>query len=98
MRKLGILAVLIVVLSSCETEHSKEYLTFSGKIENSKDSILIIVGEGKSKTIKVGEDGSFKDTLKVKEPKLYTLSSQNSGRGIVFLKNGYSFMSFKCLK
>jgi thiol-disulfide isomerase/thioredoxin len=90
MRKLGILAALIVVLSSCETEHSKQYLTFSGKIENSKDSILIIVGEGMSKTIKIAEDGSFKDTLKVKESKLYTLSSQNSGRGIVFLKNGYS--------
>jgi len=52
MRKLGILAALIVVLSSCETEHSKQYLTFSGKIENSKDSILIILGEGMSKTIK----------------------------------------------
>ena len=89
MKKLGILIMTMAVLSSCESEHPKEYLTFSGKIENSKDSIIIIVNEGFKKIIKIREDGSFNDTLKVRENKLYRLFSPNNETGVVFLKNGY---------
>ena len=90
MRKLGILIVMIAALSSCEPEHPKEYLTFAGQIENLKDSELNISGAGVRKRIIVQEDGSFKDTLRVEKGALYTISSSSSGRGIVYLKNGYN--------
>lgn len=46
MRRIGILIILVTVLSSCKSEHPKDYLTFSGTIENSKDSVMTILGEG----------------------------------------------------
>ncbi|CAI8414843.1 MAG: Thiol:disulfide interchange protein TlpA [Flavobacterium sp. SCGC AAA160-P02] len=89
MRKIGLLTFLILILCSCEPEHHKDFITFSGKIENTRDSIMTIFGKGIQKTIKISEDGSFKDTLKVKEPQFYSLYSPSSGKGAVFLKNGY---------
>lgn len=89
MRRIGILIILVTVLSSCKSEHPKDYLTFSGTIENSKDSVMTILGEGFKKSIKIAKDGSFNDTLHVPEAKLHNIFSPNNGKGIVFLKNGF---------
>tara|TARA_B110000003_G_scaffold34355_1_gene31719 strand:+ start:12667 stop:13737 length:1071 start_codon:yes stop_codon:yes gene_type:complete len=90
MKKLGLLLIFAILYSSCKQKHSKDYLTFSGKIENAIDSVLIINGQQMSKIIKIAKDGSFSDSLKIKESKLYNLISPNSGRGVIFLKNGYN--------
>ncbi len=65
MKKLIVcLATLSIV--ACKEEAPKDYATFSGKIENkNSDSLFIYQGRDFKKTIKVNEDGTFSDTLKV---------------------------------
>ena len=89
MRRLSLIIIILTLLSSCHKEHAKGYLTFSGTLENSKDSILTILGKGLTKVIKVSEDGTFKDTLKVPEASLFNIYTSTNERGIVFLKDGY---------
>lgn len=78
------------ILCSCEPDHPKDYLSVSGKLENVKDSVLYITGFGIRKMIRIQEDGSFKDSLKVAKPNLYSVSTPNSNRGVIYLKNGYN--------
>lgn len=79
-----------LVLFSCEKEHPKEYLSFSGKLENiNKDSILTITGFSVRKTIKINSDGTFKDSLKVARPDFFSLTTNTGKRGFIYLKNGY---------
>ena len=89
MKKYWFFILCTTFLISCKSEHPSDFITFSGNIENTKDSTLTIVGKGFNKIIKISEDGSFKDTLKISEANLFNLYSPNNGRGIVFLKNGY---------
>ncbi|MEN8856758.1 MAG: TlpA disulfide reductase family protein [Flavobacteriaceae bacterium] len=89
MRKLGICIMLISALSSCEPEHTKDYLTFAGKLENTQDSLLIINGSGLRKRIKIQKNGSFNDTIRVSKSGLYSLFNQRNQRAIVYLNNGY---------
>ena len=88
MRKFGFCLFLLLSLISCKPELSKDFMTFSGTIENMKDSTITIYGTGIQKTIKVAEDGSFKDTIKVKDTDIYSIFSTD-GKGFVFLKNGF---------
>ena len=56
MKRLSLLIIILTILSSCNSDHEKGYLTFSGTIENSKDSTLTIIGNGLTKIIKISED------------------------------------------
>ena len=106
MRRLSLIIIILTLLSSCHREHAKGYLTFSGTLENSKDSTLTILGDGLTKVIKISDNGTFKDTLKVSEAGLFNIYTSSNKRGIVFFKNGYHikltsnsnnfFNSFKC--
>lgn len=87
MRNFGCCLFLFLFLLSCKPELPKDFITFSGTIENFKDSIITIYGDGIQKTIKVAKDGRFKDTLKIVEPDIYSIYS-SVGKGFVFLKNG----------
>ena len=87
MRKFGSCLFLLLSLISCKPELPFDFITFSGTIENMKDSIITIYGAGIQKTIEVADDGSFKDTLKVGESDLYSFFSAD-GKGYIFLKNG----------
>lgn len=79
----------IITLASCKPEHSKDYLTFSGKLENNTDSVLVISSRtGIIKSIAIDKDGNFKDTLKVDKGEVFSLSTPTK-RAVVFLKNGY---------
>ena len=89
MRRLGLIIIILSLLSACHTEHAKGYLTFSGTLENTKDSTLTILGDGLTKVIKISDNGTFKDTLKVPEASLFNIYTSSNKRGIVFLKNGY---------
>ena len=89
MKKLGFLILSIIVLASCTPEHPKEYLSFSGTLENAKDSILYITGFNLRKKITINPDGTFKDSLKVAQPNLYTLQVPRTGKAYVHLANGY---------
>lgn len=81
-----LLTILTVI--SCANE-PKDYATFSGKItDKNSDSIVISNRDlGYSKTIKVNEDGTFSDTLKVVAGvyRLYDGGESSS----IYLKNGF---------
>ncbi|QNM85968.1 TlpA family protein disulfide reductase [Polaribacter pectinis] len=91
MKKLSLIFLTLLVAFSCTKEHSKDYLTLSGKIDNNKDSIISIFGRsGLLKTIKINNDGSFKDTLNVDKGEIYTLQTSQTKRVPIFLKNGFN--------
>ncbi len=89
MKKFGFLLVSLTLLSACTSEHPKDYLTFSGKIENVKDSVLTIVGFNKKKEIAIAADGTFKDTLQLLKKGNYRMSLNDQKVAYVFLNNGY---------
>ena len=90
MKKISILLFATILITSCAKEHSKEYLTFSGTLENNKDTIITISGQkGAIKTISINADGTFTDTLKVDKGTIYTLATSRTKRAPIYLKNGY---------
>ena len=90
MKNLGILALMLTLLYSCQTKHPSNYLSLSGKLENVNDSVMYISGHGIRKKIMLNENGFFSDSLAVEKPNLYVLSFDDSRkRGAVYLKNGY---------
>lgn len=89
MRKLLILIVSAVWICSCKPEHPKDYISIAGKLENAKDTTLYITGFAVKKSIKINEDGSFQDSLRVTKPDVYTMFVPRNGRAIVYLDNGY---------
>ncbi|WP_299017709.1 TlpA disulfide reductase family protein [uncultured Polaribacter sp.] len=89
MKKLTLILFLFIVAIACKNE-VKDYVSVAGTLKNNKDSILNIIGRtGIAKTIKINEDGSFKDTLKVEKADVYTLQSSTGKRAPIFLKNGF---------
>lgn len=87
MKKL-LLCLSVFAIVACKDEAPKDYVTLSGKIENkSSDSLFIYQGRTFSKTIKVNEDGTFTDTLKV-APGMYGVYDGNESTSL-YLKNGY---------
>lgn len=89
MKKISILLLSIILLASCKEEHPKDFLSLKGKFTNNTDSTFTITGVGLNKTIKINEDGSFKDTMKVKTPEIFTFYTNSNKRGVIFLANGY---------
>lgn len=75
-----------ISIIACQ-EQPKDYVTFSGKITDKNSDSIVIRTRTFSKTIAVQEDGTFKDTLKVK-PGVYNFYDGGESTN-VFLKNGY---------
>jgi len=72
MKKLIAIIMVTFLFIACKNETKVDYALFSGKIENAKDQIATIYnGRDKIVEMKVAEDGTFSDTLKV-EPGFYT--------------------------
>lgn len=90
MKKFAYIALALIVFCSCQPEHPADYLSFSGKLENATDSLMYINGYGFRKKIRINEDGSFKDSMKVDKASLYNLFTDTPGkRAVIYLKNGY---------
>ncbi len=91
MKKLLIcLSVLSII--ACK-EEPKDYVSLSGKIINkNSDSLIVYQGRDISKTIKVNEDGTFSDTLKV-TPGVYSIFDGKDGAP-VYLKNDLNIKIF----
>jgi len=87
MKKVLILLLTAVAIFSCKEEAPKDYVSLQGKISNSNSDKLMIVGRGFKKEIKVNEDGTFKDTLKV--TKGFHGFNYNNQQSSLFLKNGF---------
>lgn len=81
-----ILTVLsIAAIVACKQE-PKDYVTLSGKITNPNSDSLVIANRTFKKTIKVGTDGTFKDTLKV-EKGMFSMFD-GTEYATLYLKNG----------
>ena len=90
MKKLSLIILGAFLTVSCTKEHSKNYLTLSGKIENNKDSILTINSRTASiKTIKINDNGTFKDSLKVPKGNVYFIQISERKGAPIYLNNGY---------
>lgn len=83
-----IVTVLLVATLFAACKGTKEYATLSGKIDNSQTKELTVASKTYSKNIELNDDGTFKDTLKVKKG-LYTLSN-GINKTVIFLSNGYN--------
>ena len=88
MKKLLLSLSIVALMFSCKNE-PKDYATVSGKVTNIDvpvDSIVIFNPQTNfAKKIKLNEDGTFKDTLKV-EDAMYVFQIGNE-YGRIFLKN-----------
>ena len=85
MKKISTLLFGLLIMNSCSQEQPKNFLTLSGKLENSKDSILTIANQqGVIKEINVNTTGIFKDTLKVPKGTRYRTRTTVSGNAPKF--------------
>ena len=90
MKKIFFALFTVIIAASCTKEHSKEYATLSGKLENNTESTITVSGrQGIIKTIKIEKDGSFKDTLTVPKADIYTFETNRAKRAPIYLKNGF---------
>ena len=88
MKKLVLLGAVLAIFScKNEPEAPKDYVTLSGKIENKNSDSLIVRSRTYSKTIKVNDDGTFKDTLKV-EKGIYNVFDGKESTSI-YLENDF---------
>ena len=80
---------LVLITISCKKEAVKDYVTIQGQIKNHVGKEVVIKGRNYVKKIKLNEDGTFKDTLKL--PKNQTTFQLFDGNeyATLFLKNGY---------
>lgn len=95
MKKISTIVFGLLMMVACSQEHSEDYLTFSGKLENNKDSILTISNrQGVIKKIKINIEGSFKDTLKLKSDagEVYTIQTGANKVAPIYLKNGFDLV------
>jgi len=95
MKKISTIVFGLLMMVACSQEHSKDYLTFSGKLENNQDSILTIGNrQGVIKEIKINAEGAFKDTLKLKTDigEIYTIQTGANNVAPVYLKNGFDLV------
>ena len=89
MKSLCTLFLAVLLFGSC-TETPKNYASLSGKITNPNDLKMITISnrEGYKKEIKLKDDGTFSDTLNVKEGLYKFFDGNEVGR--IYLKNNNS--------
>ncbi|MDO6597997.1 TlpA disulfide reductase family protein [Oceanihabitans sp. 2_MG-2023] len=85
MRKLWI-AICALSMIACK-EEAKNYVTFSGKIIDKNSDSIVLRTQTYSKTIKVNQDGTFSDTLKV-DAGIYNFYDGGESSNL-YLQNGY---------
>ncbi|MAK36944.1 MAG: thioredoxin, partial [Flavobacteriaceae bacterium] len=70
MKKILLILSILALIACQEETPKKDYVTFSGTINNPNSDSLIVEKRGFKKVIAVNEDGTFSDTLTV-EPDVY---------------------------
>ncbi len=87
MKKILIVLLTTITLFSCKEEAPKDYVTLHGKISNPDAKTIAIMGRSFKKEIKINEDGTFKDTLKVSNG--FHGFIFNEKKSTLYLKNGF---------
>ncbi len=85
MKKIIYLFFAVSLFFSCK---KNDFVSFSGKIDNKVSDSIVVANpqKGYSKTIKVNDDGTFKDTLKVDDGLFSLFDGKNSA--IAYFRNG----------
>ncbi len=65
--------IAALAIFSCKTEPKVDYVLLSGKIENPKGDKVNVFGNDFKQEIKLNEDGSFADTLRITNDGYYSL-------------------------
>ncbi|MEL4454670.1 TlpA disulfide reductase family protein [Lutimonas vermicola] len=86
MRRI-VLILVVATLFACSKKSDNPYVTLKGNIKNSELDSISILGKNFRKVIKLNEDGSFKDTLKVTDG--FHGLSDGRQQAYLYLKNGY---------
>ncbi len=86
MKKI-IMLLAAITLVACSEKSNNPYVTLEGNINNAELDSIVILGKNFRKSIKVNEDGSFKDTLKVVDG--FHGITDGKQQGFLYLKNGY---------
>ena len=87
--KLIITLLLAITVTSCGKEQIKDYVNIKGTITNQNNEIFTILGKDFKKEIKINEDGTYQDTLKVIDG--FHGFNDGPAQGFFYLKNGYDF-------
>ncbi|GGK37843.1 MULTISPECIES: TlpA family protein disulfide reductase [Flavobacteriaceae] len=87
MKKITIVVSAVLLMLSCKPEAPKDYVTLSGTITNPNSDSLIVAQRQILKTIKVNENGTFSDTLKIVAGTYILFDGTEQTR--VYLKNGF---------
>jgi|TARA_R110002020_G_scaffold4110_2_gene18290 thiol-disulfide isomerase/thioredoxin len=87
MKKILLILSVLALIACQEETPKKDYVTFSGTINNPNSDSLIVEKRGFKKVIAVNEDGTFSDTLTVEPDVYYFFDGVESSS--LFLKNGY---------
>ena len=87
--KILIALMIATTFTSCNEQQTNDYVSIKGTITNPHNNTLTILGKDFKKEIKVNEDGTYQDTLKVVDG----FHGFNDGivQAFVYLKNGYDF-------
>ena len=88
IKKLFLIFSLIGLVSCNSSKSHPEYVEISGRIVNAKSKEITIYGFGYKKIIKLNNDGSFKDTLKVKKSKHQLLLNDDQKIINFYFENG----------
>ncbi|MDO5979511.1 TlpA family protein disulfide reductase [Flavivirga spongiicola] len=88
MKKLGLILLLALIVTNCKEEIPVDYVVLSGKIINANniDSLKLNKGRSVIKKIKLNQNGTFNDTLKIPDG-LYSLGAIKS-RALLHLNKG----------
>jgi len=86
MKKI-IMLLAAITLFACSEKSNNPYVTLEGNINNADIDSILILGKDFKKSIKVNEDGSFKDTLKVVDG--FHGITDGKQQGFLYLRNGY---------
>ena len=87
MKRLLIVSFITLTFLACKKEAPKDYVTISGTITDQNSDSLVITSKGYKKLITVNPDGTFNDTLMVKQGTYYAYDGKKGAP--LYLKNGY---------
>ncbi|GGG88256.1 hypothetical protein GCM10011416_00640 [Polaribacter pacificus] len=88
MRKILGLALALLSLQAC-TEENKEFASISGKIANTDAKTIVFTNGLYNKEISLNADGSFSDTIQLKNPDYFNIALNNTNVGFAYIANGF---------
>ncbi len=89
MKNTIIILLAVFSILSCKKE-TKDYVSLTGQFEGLEetDTILRVNSRGYGKKIELNADGTFKDTLRIKQADFYSIRTNTKVLASIYLKKG----------